>query len=107
MAELRLTDASHKALEERLKSPEGRDAMSRLTRIIVESVVEHFPPDLLRSLDTPEARPHFERHGPRSWMHFCSVSHVRAIQRVSQGKLPDRLAWRNSEWSACEVSAQF
>jgi hypothetical protein len=64
MAELRLTDASHKALEERLKSPEGRDAMSRLTRIIVESVVEHFPPDLLRSLDTPEGQAAFREAWP-------------------------------------------
>ncbi len=64
MAELRLTDASRKALEDRLKSPEGRDAMSPLTRIIVESVVEHFPPDLLRSLDTPDGEAAFREAWP-------------------------------------------
>lgn len=64
MAELRLADASRKAIEERLRSPEGRDAMSRLTRIIVESVVEHMPPDLLRSLDTPEGQAAFREAWP-------------------------------------------
>jgi len=64
MAELRLDDASRRALEERLKSPEGRDAMSRFTRLIVESVVEHLPPDLLRSLDTPEGEAAFREAWP-------------------------------------------
>jgi hypothetical protein len=64
MADLILDEASRRALEERLKSPEGRQAMARLTQLIVESVVEHLPLELLRSLDTKEGKAAFRAAWP-------------------------------------------
>jgi hypothetical protein len=64
MAELRLTDASRKALEERLKSPEGREILNRLARLIAKSAAKHMPADLLRSLDTQESEAAFREAWP-------------------------------------------
>ncbi len=59
MAELRIDEASRKALEERLRSPEGQEIMSRLARIIVESALEHMPPEMLQALNTKEGEATF------------------------------------------------
>lgn len=64
MAELRLDDASRKALEERLKSPVGQEILTRLARLIAKSAVEHMPEDLLRSLDTQEGEAAFRAAWP-------------------------------------------
>jgi hypothetical protein len=64
MAELRLTEASRKALEERLKSPEGQEMLSRLARLIAKSAAKHMPADLLRSLDTHEGEAAFREAWP-------------------------------------------
>lgn len=64
MAELRLDEASRKALEERLKSPEGQETLNRLARLIAQSAAKHMPADLLRSLDTPEGEAAFREAWP-------------------------------------------
>jgi len=64
MAELRLDEASRKALEERLKSPEGQEMLNRLARLIAQSAAEHMPADLLRSLDTQEGEGAFREAWP-------------------------------------------
>lgn len=64
MAELRLDEASRKALEERLKSPEGQEILNRLARLIAQSAAEHMPADLLRSLDTQEGEAAFREAWP-------------------------------------------
>src|SRR4051812_28410008 len=70
MAELRLDEDSRKALEERLKSPEGQKLLNRLARLIAQSAAKHMPADLLRSLDTQEGEAAFRDAWPRSWTHF-------------------------------------
>ena len=64
MAELRLDEASRKALKERLKSPEGQEILNRLARLIAQSAAEHMPADLLRSLDTQEGEAAFREAWP-------------------------------------------
>jgi hypothetical protein len=64
MAELRLDEASRKALEERLKSAEGQEMVNRLARLIAQSAAEHMPADLLRSLDTREGEAAFRAAWP-------------------------------------------
>lgn len=64
MAELRLTDASRKALEGRLKSPEGQEILNRLARLIANSAAKHKSADLLRSLDTKEGEAAFREAWP-------------------------------------------
>ena len=64
MAELRWDEGSRKALEERLRSPEGREIVSRLGRLIVESALEHMPPELLRTLGTKEGEAAFREAWP-------------------------------------------
>ncbi len=64
MAELKLDDASRKALDERLKSPEGQEILNRLARLIAQSSAEHMPADLLRSLDTQEGEAAFRAAWP-------------------------------------------
>jgi hypothetical protein len=64
MAELRLDEASRKALEERLKSPDGQEILNRLARLIAQSAVKHMTTDLLRSLDTQEGEAAFREAWP-------------------------------------------
>ena len=64
MAELRIDEASRKALEERLRSQEGQEIMSRLGRIIVESALEHMAPELLQSLRKKEGQAAFRDAWP-------------------------------------------
>src|SRR5689334_18057787 len=64
MAELRLDEASRKALEVRLKSPEGQEILNHLARLIAQSAAKHMPADLLRSLDTQEGEAAFREAWP-------------------------------------------
>jgi hypothetical protein len=64
MAELRLDEASRKALEERLQSPEGQEILNRLARLIAQSAAKHMPADLLRSLDSKEGQAAFREAWP-------------------------------------------
>ena len=54
MADVLIGEASHKALRARMASPEGREGMSKLVGLIVEAVLDVMPPDLLKTLDTPQ-----------------------------------------------------
>jgi len=56
MADLRLAPGFHEALQARLATPEGKEAMNRLVGPIAEAAVEVMPPDLLASLDTSKGR---------------------------------------------------
>jgi hypothetical protein len=64
MAELRLDEASRKALEDRLKSPEGQGLLNRLARLIAQSAAKHMSGDLLRSLNTQEGEAAFREAWP-------------------------------------------
>jgi hypothetical protein len=54
MADLRISEASQEALRARLASPEGKEALSNLARLIAKTAIDAMPPDLLATLDTPE-----------------------------------------------------
>lgn len=64
MAELRLDEASRKALEERLRSPEGQEILDCLAGLIARSAAERMPADLLRSLDAKEGKAAFRAAWP-------------------------------------------
>jgi len=56
MADLRLAPGFHEALQARMATPEGKEAMNRLVGLIAEATVNVMPPDLLASLDTREGK---------------------------------------------------
>lgn len=82
MAELRLDEASRKALEERLRSPGGQEILNRLARLIARSAAEHMPADLLRSLDTQEGEAAFRA----AWPEIVDAFLFRQRPRNSKGK---------------------
>lgn len=64
MAELRLDEASRKALEERLKSPKGQEMLNRLARLIAQSAAKKMPAGFLYSLATQEGEAAFREVWP-------------------------------------------
>ena len=56
MADLRLAPGFREALQSRLATPEGKEAMSKLVGLITEAAGKAMPPELLSSLDTPEGK---------------------------------------------------
>ena len=56
MADLRLAPGFREALQSRLATPEGKEAMSRLVGLIAEAAVKAMPPELLANLDTPAGK---------------------------------------------------
>ena len=64
MAELRISQASQDALKARLVTPEGKEALKKLARLIAESALEAMPPDLLASLETKEGMAAFRDAWP-------------------------------------------
>jgi hypothetical protein len=54
MADLRISEASQEALQVRLASPEGEEALMKLARLIADTAINAMPPDLRGTLDTPE-----------------------------------------------------
>lgn len=53
MANMRLAPGFHDALQARLATPEGKEAMGRLVGLIAEAMVKAMPPELVASMDTP------------------------------------------------------
>ena len=64
MAELRISQASQDALKARLATPEGKEALKKLARLIAESALEAMSPDLLASLETKEGMAAFREAWP-------------------------------------------
>ena len=64
MAELRIGEASEKSLRERLASPEGKEALMKLARLIADAAIKAMPPELLASLDTREGKKAFRAAWP-------------------------------------------
>ena len=64
MAELRISEASEKALQARLASPEGKEALRKLARLIADAAIEAMPPELLATLDTREGKKAFRAAWP-------------------------------------------
>lgn len=56
MAALRLAPGFHEALQSRLATPEGKEAISGLIGLIAEAAVKAMPPELLSSFNTPEGK---------------------------------------------------
>ena len=53
MVDVRLAPGFHDALQARLATPEGKEAISRLVGLFAEVMVKAMPPELVASLDTP------------------------------------------------------
>ena len=56
MAELRLAPGFQEALQARLATPEGKEAMDGLVGLIAEAVAKAMPPELLSSLNTRKGK---------------------------------------------------
>ena len=77
MAELRISEVSEKALRERLKGPEGKEALMKLARLIADAAIEAMPPELLASLDTREGKKAFRA----AWPDMVSAFLFRGAER--------------------------
>lgn len=77
MAELRISEASEKALRERLASPEGKEALMKLARLIADAAIEAMPPELLASLDTREGKKAFHA----AWPDMVSAFLFRGVEK--------------------------
>jgi hypothetical protein len=64
MAEVRISQASQDALKARLATPEGKEALKKLAKLIAESAFEAMSPDLLASLETKEGMAAFREVWP-------------------------------------------
>lgn len=53
MPNMQLAPGFHDALQSRLATPEGEEAMNRLIGLIVEAMVKAMPPELVANMDTP------------------------------------------------------
>ena len=77
MAELRVNPESLEALKARLATPEGKEALQKLARLIAETAVDAIPPDLRESLETEEGMAAFRAAWPEivEAFLFRGVSH--------------------------------
>lgn len=64
MTDLRLAPGFHEALQARMVTPEGKEAMNRLVGLIAEAAVRAMPQELLASLDTPQGQKALEDMWP-------------------------------------------
>lgn len=77
MAKLRISEASEKALQERLASPEGKEALMKLARLIADAAIKAMAPELLASLDTREGKKAFRA----AWPDMVSAFLFRGAER--------------------------
>ena len=78
MAELRISEASEKALQARLASPEGKEALRKLARLIADAAIEAMPPELLATLDTREGKKAFRA----AWPDIVSAFLFRGVEKI-------------------------
>lgn len=79
MADLRISEASQAALRARLASPEGKEALLKLARLIADTAIDAMPPDLRETLNRPEGMDAFLE----GWPDLVSAFLFRGSDRTS------------------------